>query len=139
VFAVLIASGAIGTPLTEDVEDRVRLLELPVGVEAVQFTVIYADPDVWSSSWPGANEMRTRLVGTLTLPVSGKTVYVVTHAIEQLPSLEPKSRTGRLLPGFTRDDLLHSAEEGTLRGIAFGVDEDGMRWFMDARVVRGGA
>lgn len=105
---------------------------MPVGVEAVQFTIIYAHPDVRSSSWPGANAMRTTLVGRFTLPVSGKTVYVVAHALEQLPSLEPKSRTGRLLPGFTRDDLLRSAEEGTLRGIAFGVDEDGMRWFMDA-------
>lgn len=112
---------------------------MPVGVEAVQFTIIYAHPDVRSSSWPGANAMRTTLVGRFTLPVSGKTVYVVAHALEQLPSLEPKSRTCRLLPGFTRDDLLRSAEEGTLRGIAFGVDEDGMRWFMDARVVRGGA
>jgi hypothetical protein len=113
VFAVLIGGGAIGTPLTPDVEARVRLLDLPPGAAAVQFTVIYAHPDVPSSSWLGANEMRTRLVGRFTLPVSGETVSIVAHALEELPAaLEPRSVSVTPLPGFTADGIRRVAEEG---------------------------
>jgi hypothetical protein len=135
VFAVLIGGGAIGTPLTPDVEARVRLLDLPPGAAAIQFTVIYAHPDVRGSSWPGANAMRTTLVGRFTLPVSGEDVFVVAHALEELPALEPRSASGTLLPGFTADDLRRVAEDGHLRGIFFGEDDDGTRWFMDGRGV----
>jgi hypothetical protein len=138
VFAVLIGGGAIGTPLTPDVEARVRLYDVPRGAVGVQFTVFYAHPDVPSSSWPGANAMRSTLVGRFTLPVSGESVFVVAHALDELPGLEPKSAPATPLPGFTPDDLRRVAEEGHLRSTVFGADDDGTRWFIDGRVVERG-
>jgi hypothetical protein len=135
VFAVLIPHGAIGTPLTQDAEPLLRVYDLPAGAKGVQFTVIYAHPNVPSSSWPGADAMRATLVGRFTLPLSRETVFVVAHGLEELPVLE-KTVTGQLLPGFTRDDLRRIAAEGQLRGIIFGADEDGTRWFMDGRGVQ---
>jgi hypothetical protein len=134
VFAVLIPGGAIGTPLTPDVEARVRLVNLPPGAVGVQFTVFYAHPDV-RGDWPGANAMRSTLVGRFTLPTSGERVFVVAHALDELPAVGPRSASGTTLPGFTPDDLRRMAADGNLRGILFGADDDGMRWFIDGRVV----
>jgi hypothetical protein len=132
-FAVLIPGAAIFTPLTADLPDRVRLYDLPQGAKGVQFTVMYAGPAVYSSSWPGARAMRSTLVGRFTLPISGETVYVLAQALEQLPTSEPKSMTGQLLHGATQEDLHRSADEGSLRAVALGSDEDGTWWFMDMR------
>lgn len=135
-FAVLIPGGAIGTPLTPDVEARVHLYDVPVGAEAVQFTVLYAQPGVRSSTWPGADAMRTTLVGKFTLPISQERVFVVAHGLETAPTPAPKAATGQLLPGVSRDDFRRALEEGSLRAVMFGIDDDGTAWFMDGRGVQ---
>jgi hypothetical protein len=139
VFAVLIGRDAVGTPLTPDVAEHVRLYEVPPGAKAVQFTVIYADPGMPVTTWPGANAMQTTLVGTFTLPTSRETVYVVAHALDALPAVNPPNGPGGVVPGFAGEDLMQRAEAGTLRGILLGSDDDGMWWFMDGRVVPGDA
>jgi hypothetical protein len=79
--------------------------------------------------------MRTTLVGRFSLPISRETVFVVAHALEESPGFESIRAPGQLLPGFTHEHLKRIAEEGSLRGIALGADDDGTRWFMDARGV----
>jgi hypothetical protein len=136
VFSVVIPEGAICTPIGPDMDARVRLLEVPPGTRGVEFAVIYASPEVRSTGWPGANALRTTLVGTFTLPKSGEQVYVVARAMETLPGIEPQTATPRLLPGFEREDVERAGREGTLRGILLLSEADGTRWFMDMRGVK---
>lgn len=133
VFGVIVPSAGVTRRIDDD-GNRVRLVQVPRGCWGIQFTLILSDPGTPARSWPGAEGMRTTLIGRTEL-ATGETLWVVAHEIVTAPTLDETPKTGKFLPGQDMDAAKESLESGTLRGLAFVVTDDGMRALMESAVV----
>ncbi|MDP9301945.1 MAG: hypothetical protein M3P43_13795, partial [Actinomycetota bacterium] len=69
VFGILVPRSGVNLPM-RDVDDPrgdVALIPFSRGAIGLQFTVLFSAPDTFASSWPGANEMRTGMVGVFDI------------------------------------------------------------------------
>jgi len=138
-FAVVVPAPAVRVPISEEIAVAPILwFVLEPGVAAVQFTVIFTAPGAKVSSWPGARAMGTTLIGRIRLPCSAEMVWVVAHALDEVPvprelrNGQPKSLP--ILDAEARDRLLTAATAGSLKALLFGDDDEGMWWFMDVPI-----
>jgi hypothetical protein len=131
-FGIVVPTAAVRTPISNSA--AVSWVTAPP--VATQFTVLLTAHGMRVSSWPGARGMGTALVGKIPLRRSGEMVWVVSHALDEVPIpkefRDGQARTFPLPNAEAAERLRAAAMGGSLKMLVFGHDDDGMWWFMDA-------
>jgi len=119
---------AVTEPNSETSADIVWI-DAPRTEQMIESCVLIAAPGTMCSDWPGANAMRTSLIGSFPLGGSGS-VWLVSRAI---PVQQPEIPE-RISPRFFRGENAQSISASTLRALFWGFGEDGSVLFYDAPV-----
>ncbi len=99
--------------------------------KATEIDIIFTQPKVLVSDWPGSCSMGTSLIGSMPLE-NGETVWAIYWIID-MPDLSKLSKgIGRFFQGKSHDDL----RKDGLRALIFGTEPDGSRVIYDCAVER---
>ena len=125
---VIVPSGAVCVPCSS-LSSKLVALAPPPPDRAREIVICFTKPGAKVSGWPGRRSMGTQLVGSFQNE-AGETVWVVEQEVDPV-TLQNAELSG---PRAFRPDVSGIDENSLLRGLFFGVHEDGSRWVFEARL-----
>ena len=124
-FRIIVPEWVVTIPIKNAEKALIWIPAPPKGL-AIEIAIFLTYQEATVSSWPGAELMKTALIGKIDL-LNKRTVWIVYRVIE-LPPL--KFPTGGRPIFFGRSSMEDLKKEG-VRGILIGVNSDGSAYFFE--------
>ena len=130
-FRIVTPWSAVTNLIEESKTKNVAWLPNAPKPKATEIDIIFTQPKVLVSGWPGRWSMSTALIGSMPLE-SGETVWAVYWIID-MPDLSKLGKgIGKFYQGKSHDDLKIDG----LRALVIGTEPDGSRVIYDCAVER---
>lgn len=128
-FRIVTPWSAVTNYIDESNTKKVQWLNNAPKPKATEIDILFTEPSVRVTGWPGERSMNTSLIGKIPLE-NGSTVWAVYRVVDMPDLLHVSNKPGRFYKGRSREDV---KSEG-LRALAFGTETDGSVVLYDCAV-----